>query len=69
MFASQYLKLGLEIIPYLVMGLALTPYLIMGLALYPYEEAGFLFVYQKICISITEGISVAHMSALTLMVS
>jgi hypothetical protein len=68
MFASLYLKLGLALIPCLVMGLALTPYLMMGLALYPYEEAGFLFVYQK-KINITEGISVAHMSDMKLMVS
>jgi hypothetical protein len=51
------------------MGLALDPYLMMGLELYPYREAGFLFVYQKKYTNITEGISVAHVSAMTLMVS
>jgi hypothetical protein len=67
MFASLYLKLGLALIPCMVMGLALTPYLMMGLALNHYAD--FLFVHLKKCINITEGISVAHLSAMTMMVS
>jgi hypothetical protein len=56
--------------PLLVSGACTYPLLDDGACTcYPYEEAGFLFVHQKKYINITEGITVARMSAMTLMVS
>jgi hypothetical protein len=61
---------GLALTPCLTMGLALIPFLVMGLALYP-----FCRIWFPVCPStkrinkITEGIYVAHLSAMTLMVS
>jgi hypothetical protein len=65
------LTMGLALIPCLVMGLALTPYLMMGLALDPLCRSWFhVCISEKyVYIKSTEGISVARMSAMTLMVS
>jgi hypothetical protein len=60
---------GLALTPCLTMGLAFIPFLVMGLALYPFCT-GFLFVLQQQKnINITEGISVVHLSSMTLLVS
>jgi hypothetical protein len=55
--------------PYLIMGLALTPCLFLGLALFPLCRTWFpVCTSEIIYIKITEGISVAHLSTMTLMV-
>jgi hypothetical protein len=58
------------------MGLALISFLVMGLALHTFADYGFMFDLQQqhkkrkyIKLYIIEGISVAHLSAMTLMVS
>jgi hypothetical protein len=53
----------------IMMGLALTPCLFLGLALHPICKIWFLIVLQLKKIKITEGISFARLSTMTLMVS
>jgi hypothetical protein len=67
------LLMGLALTPFLFMGLALTPCLCLGLALYPICRIWFPDCTSKkkktTNTKITEGISVAHLSTLTKLVS
>jgi hypothetical protein len=60
---------GLALTPCLTLGLALIPFLVMGLALYPFCRIWFPVCTSTLKNNITEGISIAHLSTMTLMVS